>query len=157
MAILINSQLNIALVEDDPFKLRLLEAELGRICGEATIRAAGSVQSAVALIGSMRFDLVILDIALPSHDSSPQGPAPLSMPSGGLEVLYELSYENRSEPVIIITQYPEIEIDHKLLSLDAAGEEFSRMLDVNIVGVVYFEEDAGEWGKDLRSILEGRT
>ena len=31
------------------------------------------------------------------------------------------------------------------------------MLDVNIVGVVYFEEDAGEWGKDLRSILEGRT
>ena len=109
--------MRVLLVEDDNFKQELVEQLVLQVRPIVEIVVARSVQQAVQLLGSGTFDLIILDMSLPSHESKAGGSQPISQPSGGIEVLLELSYECRTDRVVILTQYPEIEYDGRLHSL----------------------------------------
>ena len=85
--------MKILLVEDDHFKQELIEAALQERYADISISLARSVQQAVKLIRTDIYELIVLDIALPSHDSKAGGAQPISQPAGGIEVLLELSYE----------------------------------------------------------------
>ena len=139
----------ILLVEDDQFKQELVEVVLKRVCPGRELRVARSVQQAVNLLRSGTYDVVILDIALPSHDSRTGGAQPISQPSGGIEVLLELSYEGRTEKVVIVTQYPEIEFDGRFYPLAKAQRALSAVLDVNIADVILFSPNDTSWRDQL--------
>ena len=142
--------MKILLVEDDHFKQELIEAALNERYANASVSLARSVQQAVKLIRSDEYDLIILDIALPSHDSKAGGAQPISQPAGGIEVLLELSYEERSDPVIIVTQYPEIEFNGRLYALAKARSALTRLISVNIQDVIFFNAQASAWRDQFR-------
>lgn len=139
-------------VEDDPFKLeRILEA-LDDIVECKSV--ARSVHAAVERLQENRFDMIFLDIALPSHDNNITDGAPLSLLSGGLEVLYELEFSSREDIVVILTQYPEIEFDGELLDLDAIHEKLSSLLNVHISKIIHYEADDEQWKIKTRNVVE---
>jgi DNA-binding response OmpR family regulator len=142
--------MKILLVEDDHFKQELIEAALKERYPNSSVSLARSVQQAVKLIRSDEYDLIILDIALPSHDSKAGGAQPISQPAGGIEVLLELSYEERSDPVIIVTQYPEIEFNGRLYALAKARSALTRLISVNIQDVIFFNAQASAWRDQFR-------
>jgi CheY-like chemotaxis protein len=142
----------ILLVEDDAFKQARIEALLAAI-ELAPIVLARSVSEAVHRLKEFQYDHVILDIALPSHSTIKGGGASLPMPSGGLEILLELSYEKRADPVTIVTQYPEIEFDGELLELHLAKAFFNQRLGINIREVVYFDASQPTWQNILRNAI----
>ena len=137
--------MKILLVEDDGFKQNKIEEFLKSRFIDVEIVIAKSVREAVSQMQGDSFRHIILDIALPSHDSLPGGGAGLPMPSGGLEVLFELSYQNRSDLVTILTQYPEIELDGNLLELEDAHGKICNTIYENVVGVLRFEIDRSNW------------
>ena len=57
----------------------------------------------------------------------------------------ELAYLGRSDPIIIITQYQEIEIEGGLVPLVEAKECIRSRCKANLVGIIYFEFDTPEW------------
>ncbi len=77
------------------------------------------------------------------------------MPSGGLEVLLELSYLGRIDRVIIITQYPEVEIEGKLVPLAKVSKEIKTIIDVNLLGVIQFDKYTTNWKKDIANKIGG--
>lgn len=135
----------ILLIEDDHFKQELVEGAIRAARAEAVVSVGRSVQQAVRLIRSEPYDMIVLDIALPSHESRPGGAQPISQPSGGIEVLLELSYEGRLDPVIIVTQYPEIEFDGRLHPLQKAKQALAASISANIVDVIYFSARDTGW------------
>lgn len=143
----------VLLVEDDAFKQKELEqALLGWMRG-AEIRVARSVRHALSLLGERAYDLIVLDMALPSHETRPAAAQPMSQPSGGLELLLELAYEGRRDPVIIVTQYPEIEFDGRLYALVQFARAFARKASANLRAAVYFNVLDGGWRTELRKHL----
>ena len=142
--------MRILLVEDENFKKELIESELASFLVAVDMHYARSVQHAVSAIEKILFDLIILDIALPSHALRAGGSQPLSQPSGGVEVLLELSYDKREDKVIILTQHPEIEFDGCSYSLDTIAEVFSNRLCVNIGGIIHFHPSDEIWKSKLR-------
>lgn len=146
--------MKILLVEDDQFKQELIEGMLKERYSDAAISLARSVQQAVKLIRNNDYNLIILDIALPSHDSKAGGAQPISQPAGGIEVLLELSYEERADPVIIVTQYPEIEFNGRLYALAKARSALSRQISVNIRDVIFFNAQASAWRDQLRKACQ---
>jgi CheY-like chemotaxis protein len=150
------SRPSVLLIEDDKFKADHIEACAESALNGALITNARSVQAAVQAVSEQVYDVVLLDMALPSHDLKPGGGPAASLLSGGVEILMELSYHRRTDRVIVITQYPEIEIEGDLVPIDEAGARIAASYHVNVAGVIFYEHESPAWEKELTRLLEER-
>lgn len=135
----------VLMVEDDPFKEERLREALLNVHSTCAITVARTVQHAIGLLGGSAYDLIVLDMALPSHESRPGGAPAVSQPSGGVEILIELSSEGRGERVVIVTQYPDIEFDDKFYPLARFPSAFAKKAKVNLRSVIRFSMRGTDW------------
>ncbi|KQY41768.1 hypothetical protein ASD46_15760 [Rhizobium sp. Root491] len=143
----------VLIVEDDTFKYGEMLRAIAGCCDVTEVISALSVGEAVAALAEAEFDCILLDIALPSHGLKKGEGAPHSFPSGGVEVLLELDYLGRKDNVIIVTQYPELELEGKLYPLGRVKKRVSELMRVNLAGVVQFDRLSEGWKKDLDTLL----
>lgn len=139
----------ILFVEDDAFKAERVRKCLDRIQRDLDVKLATSVQSAVSFLASDEFDLILLDMALPSHDLRPGGGSPSSLLSGGIEIIMELSFLERQEKVIVLTQYPEIEIEGELVAIDKAKAALENICPINLVATIQYKHEETDWESTL--------
>lgn len=146
--------MRILIVEDDEFKAEELKKELDKYCSNAKTDIARSVRAGIAAIKSNSFNLIILDMALPSHELRKGGASPTSMPSGGLEILMELDYFGRIDDVVVFTQYPEVEIEGRLIPLKNVKNALLAEFNITVVDVVHFVSGETGWRQRIRAITE---
>jgi DNA-binding NarL/FixJ family response regulator len=146
--------MDVLIVEDDPHKLAELEAfVLGRYPLQ-NVTHCQSLNTAVRTLDEKVFDLILLDMALPSHQLRPgNGPA-VSLLSGGLEIVLELSYQGRPDPVIILTQHPEVAINGKLIPLRSVRSELMSQFSLNLIACIHYEYGKSAWKSKLDLALE---
>lgn len=144
----------VLIVEDDSFKLDDLRAFVEGSIKQATITQALDVASAVEELELNVFDLLIIDMALPSHPVISGGGSPLSLLSGGLELLFELRYMQRNDDCIIITQYPEIEISGRFFPVSSGVAAIREHFGIQIVACLEYSESSNEWKYDLEKLLK---
>lgn len=140
--------LNVLIIEDDAFKESALKEVLLQIDGRFDFETAVSVQTAVSAIRTRKFDLVLLDMSLPSHDRSRGKGNPTSMPSGGLEILLTLNRLKRPDPVIVVTQYPEVDLDGSLIPIDDVKGALLKIVNIDLLSVVHYDQTDDSW-KDV--------
>ena len=73
-----------------------------------------------------------------------------------LDVLFTIVYsENGAKtPCIILTQYPDIEIESLPIPVEQAKQEIFDKFDINVAGCVRYLENDNQWKADLYSVLE---
>ena len=138
------------IVEDDPFKLKVIRRVVEPICD--SIAVATSLRGAMVALEAEEFDFVVLDMAIPSHTSDVGAIDTYSQPVGGLDVLLFLASNDRPERVVILTQHPTVEYNRRHIAL----KELQRMLTEdgvsNVAGAVLFT-DKGEWERSLLTAI----
>lgn len=144
----------VLIVEDDAFKAEDLRAVLFAVDQSTKCHIVASVSGAVEAIKTHIFDLILLDMALPSHSLLPGGGAPLSMLTGGTEVLFELQSMGRYDPCIVITQYPEIEMCGRFYSVAASKEAFAAEYEVTVLACLEYSERNPAWKRHLLSLYK---
>lgn len=137
------------LVEDDEFKAASVRSVVKNMRPNTEFTTANSVHSAVSNLQIEEFDLIMLDMALPSHQLRPGSGPTSSLLSGGLEVIMELSYLNRLDPVIILTQFPELEVEGELIALKKAKEVLRKNYNANVIAVIHYRHEQQEWQDSL--------
>lgn len=145
------------IVEDDPYKLDSIKAYLnGVFVGTLDISVCQALASATALLGSQTFDLAIIDMSIHSHEPEAGSGSPFPLSSGGLDVLFEIVYSENAPntPCIILTQYPDIEIESLPIPVEQAKKEIQDKFDIDVAGCVRYLENDSQWRADLYSILE---
>lgn len=146
--------MDVLLVEDDSFKQESIARLLSSMFEGVDIESVVDVRSAVKAVNRRSYDLIIIDMALPSHAITAGGGAPMSLLTGGLEVVLELAALDRTDPAIIVTQYPEIEIGGKFFPVGRAAQEIGRRFGYQIAGCVEYSEDAAAWHPTFVKILQ---
>lgn len=143
----------ILIVEDDEFKLNNLKAIIEKLSPNSEIDVNVAVAEAAINLSKNQYDLIILDMSLPAREiKAGTGPTE-SMLSGGLEILLELDFENRTEDVIIVTQYPEIEIDGNLVAThDAVGLLRDKYFS-GVLACIVYEHSEEIWKHQLTEAL----
>lgn len=146
----------VLLVEDEPHKSQELTASLlGFFQDELELRHVDSVSAAYLAVSESEYDLIVLDMALPTFtaegDAAGRG---FDQAQGGVEVLRALKSRNLRTKVIIITQYPDITFGGKRLKLSEAPKVLSDRYDQNVVGSVLYKYRSPSNHSKLTAILK---
>ena len=149
--------MQVLLVEDDEFKaadlIRLLQERLN---GGVLTRAA-SVTSALRALTTSTFELIILDMSLPTFDLSGPGGGGSPQGQGGIEVLRRARRLKATSEYIIVTQYPDIEIEGSEVPLNQAAERLSVHFKLRVKACLPYEFDRDDWQEAFRNALRLAT
>ena len=143
------------IVEDDPFKMEGIKSYLSSIFGDRLeVFGCQALASATALLAMQVFGLAIIDMSIHSHEPEAGAGSPFPLSSGGLDVLFEIVYSGNDTPCIILTQYPDIEIESLPIPVALAKQEIREKFDIEVAGCVRYLENDNQWKIDIYAILE---
>lgn len=146
----------ILIVEDDEHK----SSQIIEICEFANydLRSrlvVDNVRDAVRYLVEATPTKIILDMSLPSHKALPGQGTPVPMPTGGVEVLFELKKRNLLNlPILILTQYPEIEIEEETVPVSESPDVFHLEYGFNNIEACYYDHmHNSKWKKVTKEFL----
>lgn len=144
---------HVLVVEDDDYKA----ADICRVIDEqlpkTSIRKVASATSALFEISEGKFDLVVLDMSLPTFDLSSPGGGGSPQSQGGIEVLRLARRLQATLPFIVVTQYPDVEFDGLEVPLAEAAVRLSVRFNANVMSCIAYEFDRGSWRPALTAAL----
>lgn len=138
--------MNILIVEDDQFKFSKIVEILEKVHLGAQVIHHDNVSSATLYLKLNTPELIVLDMSLPSHPAIAGKGSPISMPAGGIELILELRYLKKTNiPILILTQYPDIEIEDEYYSIDRSTQVIKDFFGMASVSVTLYDNDSEEW------------
>ena len=78
----------------------------------------------------------------------------MSQPTGGIEVLLDLAYCQRSDKIVVVTQYPEIEFDGIFYPLRKFPKALNKSIEVNLHAVVSFSTQSTAWQEFFKKAVQ---
>lgn len=143
------------IVEDDPFKMEGIRSYLSEIFNDRIeMMVCQALASATALLELHVFELAIIDMSIHSHEPKAGAGSPLPLSSGGLDVLFEIAHTGNNTHCIVLTQYPDIDIETLPIPVESAKNEIFEKFDIEVAGCVRYLENDNQWKADIISILE---
>ena len=154
--LLSTSDIQCLVVEDDPFKMESIRGHLKDIFKERVhISECQSLSSAGTLLATTKFDMAILDMSIHSHEPVAGAGSPFPLSSGGLDVLFDIESSGANTVCIILTQYPDIEIEEVPIPVEMAQREIFEKFEIKVAGCVRYVESDDRWKAEVTAILEG--
>lgn len=140
--------MKILLVEDDEDKRgRIVEFIRQELRTE--IDTARSFQTGRKFITEKKYDLILLDMSMPTFDITPTESGGRSQPFGGRTLLFEMQRRKINTKVIVITQFDFFGVDDEEISLDELDLELKETFHQNYLGAVAFNIGYEDWKENL--------
>lgn len=138
--------MNVLIVEDDDFKYqRVLDVSKSKGLEYSLVRK-NCVHDTVIYLQAFSPDKIVLDMSLPSHAPKVGEGTPLAMPAGGIEIVMELASIKKGHiPLLVLTQYEDIEIENEYFHIDTAASKISEHFGIEHIAVVYYEHGKADW------------
>lgn len=143
------------IVEDDPFKMAGIESFLNEVFdSRVEVTGCQALASATLELGKQVFDLAIIDMSIHSHEPQAGAGSPFPLSSGGLDVLFEIAYGSNQTHCIILTQYPDIEVESLPIPVALAKQKILEKFEIDVAGCVRYVENDSQWRTDILAILK---
>lgn len=143
----------VLLIEDDGFKADNIRHFLVEKITDVLFDQAVCLVDAVRYVNSKKYHLIIVDMAIPSHEGVQGGGSPMSLLNGGLEVILELDSLGRKDPCVVLTQFHEVEIAGVQYSVSEASDAIKNIINCDVAGCVQYADDSDVWKAQLLSII----
>jgi len=146
--------LRILIIEDDPDKFRGLVSYLGEVLRSAEYHQARSLNSGLKrLEGTVKFDLLLLDMSLPTFDVGRRlSGAGAPQTFGGQDVLDVLDAESETIPTILVTRYGRFADGPKTVELTEIDRQLARKYEWYL-GYVHYSAMTDAWKKQLVELI----
>ncbi len=114
-----------------------------------------AVNGAVLRVIESDYDLIILDMALPTFgDGSEDKKKGHDQAEGGIEVLRALKANNKSAKIIIVTQYPDFYIGGMRVKLKDSAKIILEKYNQNVMGAILYHYKSDATLQKIISILK---
>jgi CheY-like chemotaxis protein len=146
--------MRILVLEDEDVKLeQLTQVIVDRLPG-CDVQTARSLNSGLRCLEATAFDLLILDMSVPSFDvtESDDGGAPQAF--AGFELVRFLRWKRNSARVIVFTQFDRFGSGDDSITLDELTDRIRGELGEKYVGSVFYDAAAVEWQRALSGLLD---
>lgn len=146
--------MRVLLVEDEEHKVNDLTDCLKERFGAEEILTVRAVRDAVRAVYGGRFDLIILDMALPTFamaETSDGGGVAQAV--GGVEVLRAMKETDHKCDVVVVTQYPDILINGEQIALKDVPRKIRDRYGINVLAAVLYSYTSPAWRSNFTSLL----
>lgn len=146
--------MKVLVVEDEAPKLRNVVELAEELDPSAEIEEARSVTSAIKILKQRSFDLIFLDMSLPTFDigNGESGGRPQGF--GGQEVLRYMSRFSLSTPVIVVTAFEAFADKGSAIDLKSLEKTLTQEHPTTFRGIVFYNTMFSAWRDDLRKLAK---
>ncbi len=149
--------MKILVVEDDSFKFSKIAGLLNESFHDEDIIHHDNVFAAVNYIRRESPDIIVLDMSLPSHPAVAGEGSPVSMPTGGIEIILELKILGKRDiPIIILTQYPDVEVEYEYYSISDSERVIKNLYGIEQLSVVHYDNESDNWRYQTKRFLNSK-
>lgn len=141
--------MHILLVEDEAPKRENVRGVLQSMDLLQFVSEAHSVGSAIKQLRQQSFDLVILDMSLPTFDIAPGESGGRPQGFGGVEVLRYMDRFKATVPTIVVTAYPAFSQGDKEIDLTSLSETLKRDHPSTFTHLVFYNSMFSTWKEEL--------
>jgi len=115
------------------------------------------VRSAVIKVSNEDFDILILDMALPTFgENSTDQLKGHDQAQGGIEILRTLRYRAKTPKIIIVTQYPDFYIGSQKIKLKHASKIIQDKYGQNVLAGILYKYKSKATLQRIMSILRSQ-
>lgn len=143
----------ILLVEDNQYKRDKILSVLNSISGDVEIDNSESFSTAAQRLEKLKYDLVILDMSLPTYDKSKYETGGQFRPFGGKELASKIRRKRIESKIIFITQYDSFVKDGVTYSFKELSGEILTEYDSMCLGFIYYDSTSTKWRQDLIDLI----
>lgn len=143
----------ILFVEDNSHKRNRVLEYINSLGLGLEISLAASFSSGSQEIERSTFDLVLLDLSLPTYDKSELESGGRFRTFGGREIARKLLRKNKNSKVIYITQYESFSDKGKSYTLKNLELELAEESKSNYCGMIHFDSAKSSWKDALNKAL----
>lgn len=143
--------MKILIIEDNKSKLTRIKKFLQEIKSikDLEIEEANSFTSGIRQINKKCWDIIILDMSLPTYDITHRENGGDKKPVAGKEIMKRMLHRNILIPVIIVTQFETF--GENKFTLDVLNAEFEEGYKDIWKGTIFYEGD--NWQGDLARVM----
>lgn len=147
------------IVEDDEQKREKLHQFISENFPSVRVSLAKSYQSGLASLKERTFDLVVLDMSLPTFDKTKDEDGGRHLAYGGREILRQMARRKMPTSVVIVTQFDKFGEGTAIVTREELDNELSELFPTLYIGMVFYRVAADSWKEQLlrvaSTILKG--
>lgn len=143
----------VLLIEDSEHKRSRALSFLSESFPHVSVVEAHSFTSGCKIVESSNFDVVIMDMSLPTYDKSSVESGGKFRTFGGREIAKKMARRGNSAKIVFLTQYDAFSDkanSHTLISLDA---ELRFECKDSYLGLIYYDSSKSSWKERLEKAL----
>ena len=144
--------MNVLLVEDDEDKRQQLSTFI-KCELSSTITEACSLQSGLRALLINKFDLVILDMSMPTFDITPTEDGGRPQPYAGREILQQMQRRGISSKVVVVTYYDRFGISGEETTLEELDKQLFTSFPNTYLGAIHYSIKYVGWQNALKNLL----
>jgi CheY-like chemotaxis protein len=146
--------MRVLLVEDEESKRSQVIELLAERFPDIAVTEARSLNAALRRVTSDRFDLLILDMTMPTFDVALDEDGGRPQAYGGRELLRHMKRRGIVTPTVVLTQFDRFGIEPDQRTIEELGDELAREHSQSYVGSITYDVAIDAWQATLCQIVE---
>ncbi len=142
--------MKILIIEDNRSKLNSIKSFLKKTYSDITVHDALSYTAGLRRIYEDNWDLLLLDMTLPTYDMNPNDSGGDKKSVAGKEIMKRMLHKKIIIPTIIITQFDTF--GENGVTIDSLNLEFERDMCQIWKGTIIYEKVA--WMTELKELID---
>lgn len=146
--------MKILIIEDDQNKLEQLASFVASEFCTPTVGRALSYRNGLAAVLEGNWDLVLLDMQLPTYDKSPKESGGRQRALAGEQILRKMALNRVATPAIVVTQFEKFGDLGHAISLRQLVDRLEDAGYPNYRGTVYYHAKISDWKSELKTLID---
>ena len=146
--------MKILIIEDDQNKLQNLMNFIKQNYSQTEITGKKSYHSGLTEVFEKKYDLIILDMSMPTYDITPSEPGGRPRAFAGREVLLQMRRKGIVTPIIVVTQFETFGENEDRMSLEQLRQQLKNLEKDRFNETIYYNSASDEWKVQLKGSIE---
>lgn len=136
--------MNLLLIEDNDLKKEKILSFILESFPDINITTASSYNTAMTLALDNVYDLMILDMSIPTYEKNENNRGGRFRVFGGREIAQRLKKMEKLPNFLVLTGYKDFKNDIEKITFDQLAEIMSK-IDSSFLGMIHYESASSKW------------
>lgn len=144
----------ILIIEDNPHKLDRIVLNIKENFLSVDVSVSRSFSSGVKKALAEKFDVIVIDMSLPTYDRSDLEAGGRNRPFGGLEIVRKLQRKSISSKILFITQYESFSDHGRTYTFETLNAVVKNECKDFFLGFIMYDSSRTKWKEEMNSAIK---